>query len=55
MGVRKTQLNLAKKAYWVGWANDVRDYCNKCDKCARYHRGGVQKQETLQPMCVGAP
>jgi len=55
MGVRKTQLKLAMRAYWVGWTVDVRDYCRKCDKFARYHRGGVRKQGMLQPMCVSAP
>jgi len=55
MGVRKTQSKLAMTAYWVGWTVDVREYCKRCDKCARYHRGGVKKQGMLQTMCVGAP
>jgi len=55
MGVRKTQSKLAMKAYWVGWTVDVREFCKRCDKCAQYHRGGVEKQGRLQTMCVGAP
>jgi len=34
MGVKKTQVKVAKKAYWVGWARDVRDFCRRCDACA---------------------
>jgi len=55
IGVRKTQFKLSMKAHWVGWTVDEREYCKRCDKCARYHRGGVKKQGMLQPMCVGAP
>jgi len=39
MGVKKTQSKLTMKANWVGWTVDVREYCKRCDKCARYHRG----------------
>jgi len=52
MGVRKTQIKVSKRAYWIGWARDVRDICRKC---AKYCRGTVQKQGELQNMCVGAP
>jgi len=55
MGVKKTQDKVAMMAYWVGWQRDVREYCLKCDACARYHRGGVKKRGELQFMCVGAP
>jgi len=55
MGVKKTQTKVAKRAYWVGWTRDVRDFCRRCDVCAKYHRGTVQKQGELQNMCVGAP
>jgi len=55
MGVRKTQSKLAMRAYLVGWTVDVREYCKRCNKCARYHRGGVKKPGMLQTMCVGAP
>jgi len=40
---------------WVGWTRDVRDFCRRCDLCAKYHRGTVKKQGELQNMCVGAP
>jgi len=55
MGVKKTQDKIAMMVYWVGWQRDVREYCLRCDACARYHRGGVKKREELQTMCVGAP
>jgi len=43
MGVKKTQMKVAKR---LGWVDE------KCDVCAKYHRGTVKK---LQNMCVGAP
>jgi len=55
MGVRKTQLKVAKRAYWVGWSRDVRNFIRRCNACTRYHRGLVRKQGELQNMCVGAP
>jgi len=55
MGVRRTQIKVAKRAYWVKWSCDVRDVIRKCDVCARYHRRLVRKQGELQNMCVGAP
>jgi len=55
MGVRKTQIKVAKRAYWLGWSRDVRDFIRGCDACARYHRGVVRRQGELQNMCVGAP
>jgi len=55
MGVKKTQTKVAKRAYWVGWSRDVRDFCRSCDVSARYHRGTTKRQGELQNMCVGAP
>jgi len=55
MGVRKTQDKIAMTAYWVSWQRDVKEYCMKCDACARYHRGSVKKRGELQAMCVGEP
>jgi len=55
MGVKKTQVKVAKQAYWVGWSKDVRDFCRSCGVCAKDHRGATKKQGELQNMCVGAP
>jgi len=55
MGIKKTQVKVAKQAYWVGWSKDVREFCRRCDVCAKYHRGATKKQGELQNMCVGAP
>jgi len=55
MGVKKTQTKVAKRAYWVGWSRDVREFCRSCDVCAKYHRGMTKKQSELQNMCIGAP
>jgi len=54
MGVKKTQVKVAKQVYWVGWSKDVHEFCRSCDVCAKYHRG-TKKQSELQNMCVGAP
>jgi len=32
----------------------VRDFCRRCDVCAKYHRGNIKKQGELQNMCLGA-
>jgi len=55
MGVKMTQMKVAKQVYWVGWSKDVRDSCRSCDVCAKYHRGATRKLDELQTMCVGAP
>jgi len=51
MGVKKTQMKVAKQVYWVGWSKDVRDFCRSCHVCAKYHRGAARKQSKLQNMC----
>jgi len=33
MGVKKTQVKVAKQVYWVGWSKVVRDFCRSCDVC----------------------
>jgi len=55
MGVKKTQVKVARRAYLVGWTRDVRDFCRRCDVCAKYYRGTVKKQVGLHNMCVEAP
>ena len=39
LGVKKTQVQVQRRAYWHGWADDVRRVCEDCPDCARYHRG----------------
>jgi len=55
MGVKKTQVKVAKQVYWVGWSKNVRAFCRSCHVCAKYHPGTTKKQGELQNMCVGAP
>jgi len=49
-GVKKTQNKVAMRVYWVGWQKDVRECCQKCDACARYHRESVKINGELQSM-----
>jgi len=55
MGVRKTQDKVAMMAYWVGWQRDVREYCLKCDACARYHRGLSRKERNCNTCVLALP
>jgi transposase InsO family protein len=55
MGMRRTLHQLQLRAYWPGWQDDVRKYCQRCDTCATYHRGAPKKQGLLQLCPVGEP
>ena len=55
LGVRKTQEQVQRRAYWVGWRQDVRRFCQTCAECSRYERGKLKKQGPLQPTAVGEP
>src|SRR5206468_2302903 len=53
LGKEKMQAQLQRRAYWVGWRADVQRFCQSCDVCCRYHRGGLKRQGPLQATAVG--
>ena len=55
LGMRRTKEQLQRRAYWVGWTNDVERYCERCAECCRYHRGPPRRQGELQVTAVGEP
>jgi transposase InsO family protein len=55
MGLTKTCEQVKARAYWIGWASDVRTELTKCNACAQYHMGNAPRQVGLQPMPVGEP
>jgi hypothetical protein len=47
-GIRKTQEQVARRAYFPAWKNTVVDVCCSCEECAKYHRGRPPRQGPLQ-------
>ena len=55
LGFKKTSLQLQRRAYFQGWRNMVRRFCNQCIAFAQYHRGKLTRQGCMQQMLVGKP
>jgi transposase InsO family protein len=55
LGERRTIEQVRRRAYWLGWASDVRKFCRQCNPCNQYWRGKAPKQGQLQPMTTGEP
>lgn len=55
LGVRRTRLQIQRRAYWVGWSADVKRFCRRCARCCQYHRGPPPRQGPLQPILCGEP
>ena len=55
MGLRRTLDQVQRRAFWIGWRRDVRQYCRKCPNCNSYFRGRLPKSAPLQPLITGAP
>lgn len=55
MGIRRTLHQVQRRAYWPGWKDDVRRFCQRCHECATYHRGTPKRQGLLQVCPVGEP
>ena len=55
LGVRKTQNQVQRRAFWKGWRADVYQFCRRCHECCTYRRGGPPRQSALQDLTVGAP
>jgi transposase InsO family protein len=47
-GVRKTEQQVARRAYFPSWKNEVAEVCRNCEECLRYHRGKPPRQGLLQ-------
>ena len=55
MAVAKTCDQVRRRAYWIGWRNDVARFCRRCTECCSYHRGKLPRSGGLQPILAGAP
>jgi len=55
LNARKTQEQVKRRAYWVGWRKDVDIFCRCCKPCSEYFRGTTPRHGTLQDMRVGSP
>jgi transposase InsO family protein len=53
LGLRRTMKQVQRRAYWPGWAEDVRIKLQRCTPCARYHRGKLAHKGPMQNMVVG--
>ena len=55
LGIKRTNEQLQRRAYWTGWSSDVERFCQRCVECCSYHRGPPKRQGFLQPTVVGEP
>lgn len=55
LGVRRTRLQVRRRAYWPGWSKDVDLFCKSCEECCRYRQGRPPRQGKLRPLRCGAP
>ena len=54
-GVKRTQHQVQRRAFWPGWRKDVELFVKRCHRCATYHRGQLARTGALQPILAGAP
>ena len=54
-GLKRTLDQVQRRAYWLGWRQDVTRYIKRCVNCNCYHRGQLPKKGHLQPIVAGAP
>ena len=45
--IKKTLEQVKRRGYWPGWRQDCVNFCHRCDRCAQYHRGQLQRQAQL--------
>jgi len=50
---RKTAASIQARAYWPTWSSDLDIFLRSCVPCARYHRGAIPRNASLQPSLVG--
>jgi len=51
----RTVATVQARAYWPSWSSDFDMFLKKCPACARYHRGNVPRQTSMQTPMVGDP
>jgi len=54
-GIRRTMLQVHRRAFWPGWRADVCRFCQQCQRCQTYYRGQLPRSGPLQPLLAGAP
>jgi transposase InsO family protein len=54
-GIRRTQYQVLRRAYWVGWRRCVETFCRQCSTCNQVHRGKPPKQGRLKPFESNGP
>jgi hypothetical protein len=54
-GIRRTQDQVCRRGYWVGWRNYVDRFCKRCPICSQVHRGKPPKQGKLKPLEANGP
>jgi hypothetical protein len=54
-GRHRTELAVKARAYWPGWAGDVRRALRTCEACTKYMRSKPPRQVTLKPILCGEP
>jgi len=54
-GVRRTQHQIQRRAFWPGWRKDIERFVRCCARCVTYHRGQLPHHGPLQPILSGAP
>jgi len=55
MGLKKTAAAVQARVFWPSWSSDLVVSMNKCQECARYHRGILPRQAEMQTPQVGQP
>lgn len=53
LGVRRTSGRLRQKYYWVGYQQDVSDWCRSCPQCQARRRPRPFPRAPLQPSATG--
>jgi Integrase zinc binding domain len=55
LGILRTQDQIHRRGYWVGWRRQVQTYCRQCSTCSQIHRGKPSKHGRLQPLEANEP
>ena len=49
----KTQDQVRRRAFWKGWREDLRRYCERCPDSIHYHRVGPPRHSFTKDDCRG--